>query len=460
MKNVKFGGVDHKVSAAQLVASRGGADIVSRGWFSDRSRFGGEYVTCIRARKEEGREGCERATDRVAANGVGECPACFNVRHDPTYQQACYRAVSRAARGVGGVEAGHRAKEWMLRRRIERLVVQNTSLKAGAFQVERGRHISSAALRGSLRVVGRRLRTMANEGLLVGKEQNSLLFISNIACNLARKSARGNRHNALSHAVLGLLRKIGGERVAALVTSNLAGVPSSSTARDFMRSKPFNAQLCDEDFKRIAEVYKTAMDRLGLPVGSVPCMCAEDETAVNARPQWDYAQDAVVGYCGQDCRRKCVTVTECRRHGCEDTHACKWEGDFVVSMAGDDYQAVRASMDAARVGTLARAIVINPLHIALPRLTCLWTATCKAFTATEYVMRQWRRLGILFERHIEPVVGRIVGRSSDGDSTRRRSMWLLSYIGEGGGAGQPNHCLQGSRDSCLRAPVTGEEGPC
>jgi hypothetical protein len=266
-------------------------------------------------------------------------------------------------------------KGWMQRRRVERLVAQVTMHKALNRKLRgeaSGFHITAASLRGSLRVVGRRLQSMANEGLLVGKDQNALLFVANITKNLAKtKGPRGNRHNALTQAVMGVLRKVGGERVHTLLSQNIGGLPCESTSRSFMHGEPFNAHLRDADFERIAGVYGMVMDRLGLPRGSIPCLVGEDETAINPNPQWDPAQDAAIGFCDVDCDRKCVKVTTCRSEGvCPRQHSCKWEGDFVVSMAGD-YEEVQRTMRQARVGTLARAMVINPLHPGLPRLVCL-----------------------------------------------------------------------------------------
>ena len=273
---------------------------------------------------------------------------------------------------------------------------------------------------------------MARQGLLVGRDGNAMEFVRNIIGNLSKTGGpRGNHHNDVTQAILGLLRKLGGAKAHELLTSNVSGLPSESTSRQYMKSQPFNAQLCDTDFERLADVYRGLMERAGLDFGSVLCLLAEDETAVNPLAQWDHAQDAVVGYCGRECEKKCKKVTECRKGGCKDTHSCEWEGNFQVCMDGE-FDKVWKEMQAARVGTLARIMVINPLHPGLPKLVCLWTGTCKAFTATEYIAKQWRRASELFHQWIEPIVGRMIGHSSDGDSTRRKCMVSSSYLGAPG----------------------------
>ena len=401
-------------------------------WFTDETLHEGRWIKCVRA---AGIQACTRMTTRMGGDGVsGECEQCAAIQHERTYTKALYRAAT-ARHGAHEKPKGEKVKMWMMKRKNERLVAQLTGMKVTLRKVDSTQYLTAASLRGDLRVVARRLDNMARQGLLVGRDGNALEFVRNIINNLSNTGGvRGNRHNDVTKALMGLLRKLGGAKAYGLM-SNMTGVPCDSTVRTFMKSEPFNAQLCDADFERIAEVYRGLMRRLGLKEGSVLCMVAEDETAVNPLAQYDKAQDAVIGYCGWDCGKKCKSVISCRKGGCEDTHSCEWEGSFTVSMEGD-FDKVWKEMKAARVGSLARIMVINPLHPGLPKLVCLWTATCKAFTASEYVAKQWQRVAELFQRWIEPVVGRLVGHSSDGDSTRRKCMVSSSYI-EAPGAGEP-----------------------
>ena len=371
-------------------------------------------------------------TSRVAGDGVtGECDRCALIQTDRSYSQSCYKeaVIKKKAREKPVV---NKVQAWMMKRKQERLVAQVTRLKATQFKVSTTQYTTAASLRGDLRVVSKRLDNMARQGLLVGKDGNALEFVRNIIGNLSNhRGPRGNRHNGVTKALMGLLRKLGGAKSHGLLADNLSGIPSESTSRQHMKGQPFNAQICDADFERIAGVYSGLMERAGLEHGSVFCLLAEDETAVNPLAQWDHAQDAVIGYCGRECEKRCKSVKECRKGGCKDTHSCEWEGDFKVCMEGE-FEKVWKEMQAARVGTLARVMVINPLHPGLPKLVCLWTGTCKAFTANEYVAKQWQRTAGLFRKWIEPAVGRLIGRSSDGDSTRRKCMVCSSYLGAPG----------------------------
>ena len=140
--------------------------------------------------------------------------------------------------------------------------------------------------------MGRRLDNMARQGLFAGSEQNALEFVRSIVGNLKNAGGKGvkrrntgNRHNETTKVIMGLVRKLEGAKGHALLSRNIAGLPSESSSVEFMRRAPFNAQLCDSDFERLGEVYRLWMLRLGLTPGSVPCMVASDETAVNALAQ-------------------------------------------------------------------------------------------------------------------------------------------------------------------------------
>lgn len=51
--------------------------------------------------------------------------------------------------------------------------------------------------------------------------------------------------------------------------------------------------------------------------------------------------------------------------------------------------------------------------------------TCNKFDTT-FVYRQWQEVQRLYERDLEPVIGPLIGNSSDGDSRRRKIMLQLA----------------------------------
>ena len=64
-----------------------------------------------------------------------------------------------------------------------------------------------------------------------------------------------------------------------------------------------------------------------------------------------------------------------------------------------------------------RIIVINPLHENVPSVIVMLQATCNRFTA-EDVDVQWTRLRELWQKHLRPVPGVLIGPGSDGDERR------------------------------------------
>ena len=62
--------------------------------------------------------------------------------------------------------------------------------------------------------------------------------------------------------------------------------------------------------------------------------------------------------------------------------------------------------------------------------------TCNRFD-TAFVYRQWQEVQRLYERDLEPVIGPLIGNSSDGDSRRRKLMLQLAGIDAAGNRFQP-----------------------
>ena len=123
----------------------------------------------------------------------------------------------------------------------------------------------------------------------------------------------------------------------------------------------FTASLTDESFKCIASVYRELIaDTEDLEPGATPFALAEDETGIDPIPQRDPQTDNILGLCGRLCAKKCTHITNCRRAKCNDPHACKADGNYVVAM-GTDYEELKSKMETSRVATLARTVVINPL---------------------------------------------------------------------------------------------------
>jgi hypothetical protein len=64
-----------------------------------------------------------------------------------------------------------------------------------------------------------------------------------------------------------------------------------------------------------------------------------------------------------------------------------------------------------------RIIMINPLHERVPSVIAMMQATCNRFSKGD-VDDQWRRFRVLYNVHLRPVLGMLVGPGSDGDERR------------------------------------------
>lgn len=121
------------------------------------------------------------------------------------------------------------------------------------------------------------------------------------------------------------------------------------------------------------------------------------------------ATDELLGFCGVD--------------GAD--HKCLDKFTVVVGNGEQGYNAIVNAFSDCKIGSFARAIILNPLHPNLPRLTVLTMPTCNKFN-TEFVFHQWQEIERLYEQELEDIIGPLIGHSSDGDSRRRKIMLQLS----------------------------------
>jgi hypothetical protein len=106
-----------------------------------------------------------------------------------------------------------------------------------------------------------------------------------------------------------------------------------------------------------------------------------------------------------ECKLNCSKVGKCK---CADRHQCL--DDCTIKVGHDDgaYERLVGALRTMRVGTMARATVVNPMHPHLPRIVVLFSPTCNAFTAASLSMC-CRKLQQLYDAHLEPVLGSLTG---------------------------------------------------
>lgn len=96
-----------------------------------------------------------------------------------------------------------------------------------------------------------------------------------------------------------------------------------------------------------------------------------------------------------------------------------------VGEGEEGYNAMIAAFQDYKIGTYAKAIMLNSLHPNLPRVAILTMPTCNSFD-NDFVPRQWQEIKRLYEQELEPVAGTLISNSSDGDSRRRKLMLQLA----------------------------------
>ena len=204
------------------------------------------------------------------------------------------------------------------------------------------------------------------------------------------------------------VRIVGGERVYNLLRANLNLPHERTVHKQVCASKvPFREGPCESNFEILAEIYARAMDRHGIPRGSVPVLLAEDETAVVPEFAWDCVTDELVGGCGALCAMRCTHIKPCRQRRCLDPHACVPIKRCTLLVGDDDtsYDRMFTHAEASRCSTYLRALIINPLHQALPQLPCLLAGTCLTFTADDYVIPQWEQKYAWHRKHLGTDLG-------------------------------------------------------
>ncbi len=250
-------------------------------------------------------------------------------------------------------------------------------------------------------------------------------ILSAVCRKLEGKSNQGNRLGVWTKAFMSTLRHQHGEVGLNLFTRNLL-IGSDRTAFRavvFRPKVPFMARLTEATFRIIAYVYTLQKQALGITT-TCPVEVAEDESAVQAKAEWDPPSNQVIGKCGPLCAKKCETIVTCRRvEKCGDPHECVPTGDYSHTIEDGDvaaYEKVRKWHEESRTGTQVRLMVINPMDVRLAQLPILFVPTCLTFTAARYVAEQWRLLRVLYDEFLLPVLGPLVSEgASDGASTRR-----------------------------------------
>ena len=253
-----------------------------------------------------------------------------------------------------------------------------------------------------MKAVTYKLVNAANKGLL--KDELVLKdLVCTVADNIHRKGT-GKRYSKSLHDFYEAILIIGGPKLATFVAMNIGG-PGLDTVYHWRRQNRVDLKPgpCVENMLQIAGIYRSIMEKQN--IGRVPVLFAEDETAIKAVIEYDQKEDTLVGFCG-------TTV---------EPHSCMQSVKIVVGNDENSYKRMTDAFTNNKKAGHARVILINPLHPSLPRIPVLLAATCNKFTH-EDVKDQWDLIDALYKEHLEDILGPGNGKSSDGDTRRRKLM--------------------------------------
>jgi hypothetical protein len=236
-------------------------------------------------------------------------------------------------------------------------------------------------------------------------------FLRDIAQNLNRKKA-GHRYSENSKSFSQAMKIYGGRRMCDFFALNLKGPNYSIIKRQNQKGVHFMPGEHSSIFKAVAEIYSIAKEVHGIS-GPVPVILAEDEMKVKSRISWEPKYDTLAGFCGP-----------------KADHICISEYKPMVGVEEVGYNKIVDSFRNDKIGSFAHVIVVNPLHVKLPRLVLSVSCTCNCFD-TSWVRKQWEKIHSLWLINCDDSVGPIVGHASNGD-LRRRQLMLADYISKDG----------------------------
>ena len=253
------------------------------------------------------------------------------------------------------------------------------------------------------------------------KKQAPIVIVEDILKRIGH-SGHGLRTSPETDALQMYLRQGVGKKIYAVMSANL-GLQHERTARKHLRTgASFKYGVHEDNFVLAAHIYKETKKQLGID-GLILTQMSEDETQIINQPSWFVEGDCIIGFCGRHCTNKCAKVAGCRKRGeCESVHQCDHTGTNHVKIGTGEsgYDIMESQYQSMRVATNLRVVIINPLHPQLPRLPILLMGTCNAFAAADFVRPQWILLEALYDKHLAPVLGPMIGHASDGDPRRRK----------------------------------------
>jgi len=164
-------------------------------------------------------------------------------------------------------------------------------------------------------------------------------------------------------------------------------------------------------FVYLAKFYTMVLEKLGIPLGCVPCESSEDESACQDDPRWNQRRDQLIGFCGPK-----LNAPD-RKRGKNQGHKCECNFKVPVGSGVAGYERMVNAYQFYKRAKYLRVMMVNPLHPKVPCVAMSLQCTCNQFTAAD-VSDQWDRVEALWDKHLRPVLGPLWGFGSDGDARR------------------------------------------
>ncbi|KAL3683565.1 hypothetical protein R1sor_001587 [Riccia sorocarpa] len=183
---------------------------------------------------------------------------------------------------------------------------------------------------------------------------------------------------------------------------------SSSPSAECATGEEVTRGLQLQNFQEINNILSAAKLYHGIQ-SNVPVILAEDETRVKPRVRWEPRRDTLIGFCGEKVE-----------------HVCKVGIEIEVGSGEAGYSKIVDSFEHNIQGSYVRVVIVNPLHVKLPKLVLFASTTCNSFSA-DWVRVHWDALKESWDQSCRSSIGPIIGHASDGDS-RRRKLMVQDYL--------------------------------
>ena len=383
-----------------------GVDGGERSWFAEpyytfRNSDGAEVRGTFRSSK------CSRL-------GIYEDNMCHMCSRVPKLKSFRLRAVNRKSERSRTIRNEYltpdetlsrlQAKQEALRKANDKLfLIKVAHLRQKRRVANLNEKLAEYSKRGDVTAVTKQIAKAAGNGMLDDKV-TLLQFLQDMAHNLNVKGKNGKRYSISMKMFYEVLLLWGGPRLANFMSINMGGPEIHSIYRWRKElSLSLNCGIHTQNSAQMVDFYRKAM----VSGCRVPILLAEDETAIIPRIDYDEKNDQLLGFCGE-------VASQSSPHKCKDAVLIN------VGEGVEGYQTITNSFQKYKVGSQARAVIINPLHPTLPKVPILLMPTCNTFDAS-FISQQWD----ILQEHLtglETVVGPIIGNSSDGDARRRSVM--------------------------------------